>query len=120
MRLIARIILHIIANALAILIAEWILPGFTFWGDWTELLLAAIILGIANSLIKPVLKLLALPIIILTLGLFSVIINIFLLYAVAGIIPSLQIAGFWTALGATFIISIVNNVILSIGKRESE
>ena len=118
MRFLGKIILCIIANALAIMIANRLIPGFVFFGDWTDLLIASVVLGLANSFLKPILKLLAFPIIILTLGLFSIIINIALLYLVAEIVPSVQVDGFWSALGAVIIISFVNYIVLSLGKKK--
>ncbi|HLN19350.1 MAG TPA: phage holin family protein [Patescibacteria group bacterium] len=116
MRFIWRIIIHILANSLAILAADRLIPGFAFFGDWKDLLLAGTILGIINAILKPILKFLALPIIILTLGLFSIIINIALLYFAENFIPQLQIDGFLSALGAVILISIVNNLIIRTAK----
>ena len=120
MRILGRIILHIVANALAIIIANRFVPGFAFFGDSMDLLIASAVLGIVNSLIKPVLKFLAFPIIILTLGLFSVIINIALLYFVSYLLPSIQIDGFWAALWTVLIISLTNGLIFSRGISKEE
>jgi len=112
-----RIIIHIAANAVAILLADRLIPGFVFWGSWADLLVASAVLGIVNSFIRPVLKFLALPIIILTLGLFSLIINIGLLFFTASILPTIQISGFWAAFWAVIIISLTNNIIINIAKK---
>jgi putative membrane protein len=118
MSFLIRIIVHIVANSIAILAADRLIPGFVFFGDWQDLLLAGAILGIINAILKPVLKLLALPVIFLTLGLFSIIINIALLYLAESLIPQLQIDGFWSAAGGVIIISIVNSLIMSIAKNK--
>lgn len=118
MSFLSRIILHIIANSLAILAADRFIPGFAFFGDWQDLLLAGAILGIINAILKPILKFLTLPIIFLTLGIFSIIINIGLLYLAENMIPQLQIDGFFSAAGGVIIISIVNNIIFSIAKKK--
>jgi len=120
MRSLARIILYIIANALAILAADRLIPGFVFFGNWADLLIASAVLGLVNAFLKPILKFLTFPVIILTLGLFSVIINIALLYLVARIVSTIQIDGFWSALGAVIIISLINHIILSSGKKTEE
>lgn len=120
MRFPARILFHILANGLAIILANRLLPGFIFYGDWVDLIIASAVLGIVNSFIKPILKLLTFPVIILTLGIFSIIINIFLLYLVAGIVHTIQIDGFWAAFWAVIIISITNNIIFSIAKQENK
>jgi putative membrane protein len=116
MSFLAKVLVHIIANCAAILVAERLIPGFVFWGNWQDLIIAGAVLGIVNSLIRPVLKLLAFPLILITLGLFSVVINIFLLLLVSHFLPTLQIDGFWSAFWGVIIISIVNNIILSIFK----
>jgi putative membrane protein len=120
MSFLGRIIIYVIANSLAILAADRLIPGFVFFGGWQDLLLAGAILGIINAIIKPILKFLAFPVIFLTLGLFSIIINIALLYLAESLIPQLQIDSFWSALGGVIIISIVNSIILSLAKPKNE
>ncbi|MFQ6003094.1 MAG: phage holin family protein [Candidatus Zixiibacteriota bacterium] len=75
------------------------------------LLLAALILGILNASLRPFLVILTLPITILTLGLFTLVINGFLLYAVSGLVSGFEIASFWKAFWAALLISIVNALI---------
>lgn len=108
------ILIHIFANAAAIWAADYFLPGFNFTGGWKELFLAGAVLGIINSFIRPIVKLIALPVIFLTLGLFTVIINIALLLLAAWLIPDLHITGFWSALWGVVIISFVNHLIIHI------
>lgn len=116
MKLLAKILIHILANSAAILAASRILDGFSFKGNGWDLLIAGAIMGIANSCVKPVLKFLTFPIIFLTLGLFTVIINIILLLLVAKLLPTLAITGFGAAFGGIIIISLVNHIILSLTK----
>ena len=119
MSLLIKIILHIIANAAAIKVADFFISGFNFRGDLSDLILASAILGIVNSFIRPIIKFLSFPIILLTLGLFSIVINIAMLILAAELIPSLAVSGFWAAFWAVLIISLVNNIILSL-TREKE
>ncbi|MFX0538645.1 phage holin family protein [Ornithinimicrobium sp. Y1847] len=74
-----KLILSILANALALWVAAAVLPGISFGGSGTNLALTvlgvAALFGVLNALVKPVLKLLSLPVIVLTLGLFLLIIN---------------------------------------------
>lgn len=116
MNLLARVIIQIFANSLAILAADWLVPGFVFRGDWQDLFFAGAILGIVNSFVRPIIKLLAFPVIILTLGLFAIIINIAMLYFAASLIPSLVISNLWAAFWAVLIISIVNSLVTHIFK----
>lgn len=116
MSFLARIIINIAANCVAILVAERLIPGFVFWGNWQDLIVAGAVLGIANSFVRPIIKILAFPLILITLGLFSVVINIFLLLLVSHFLPTMQIDGFWSAFWAVIIISLINNIILGIAK----
>ena len=75
------------------------------------LMLAALILGILNAILRPVLIILTLPITILSLGLFTLVINGLLLYAVAGLVSGFEITSFWRAFLAALLISVVNALI---------
>lgn len=75
------------------------------------LVLAALILGILNAFFRPFLLLLTLPINLLSLGLFTLVINAFLLYAVSGLVPGFEITSFWKAFWAALLISIVSALI---------
>ena len=77
----------------------------------TVLVLAALILGILNVFVRPILLVLTLPINIVSLGLFTLVINGFLLYATAGLVSGFEITGFWRALLAALLISIVTAMI---------
>jgi putative membrane protein len=120
MSFLAKIIVQILANSLAILAADKLVPGFVFRGDWQELLLAGAVLGIINSFVRPLVKLLAFPFILLTLGLFTLIINIAMLFLAASFIPDLIINGFWAGLWAAIIIGIVNSIVTNIFKPKKE
>ncbi|MBT3355912.1 phage holin family protein [bacterium] len=108
MSFLKKVCFHIISNAIAIYIAAWFISGITFEVTFLNLVKAGALLGLVNSLIKPVIKLLSLPLIFLSLGTFVVIINICLLYFVAGAFDFFTINSFWSALWGVFIISIVN------------
>ncbi|MDR3582951.1 MAG: phage holin family protein [Candidatus Pacebacteria bacterium] len=116
MKLIGKLIVMILANAAAIWAAGRLVPGFNFHGGMWDLLAAGLVLGIVNSFVRPILKLVTLPVILLTLGLFTVIVNIACLLFVAWLLPTLSIAGFWAALWGTVVIGLVNYVILSVIK----
>ena len=105
MKLILRLIINII---LIILIAKFV-PGIFVANIWTAVLVA-IVLGIINVTLKPILVILTLPITILTLGLFSFILNALLLLLVAWLVPGFEIAGFIPALIGSLIISLVHFV----------
>jgi putative membrane protein len=103
-----KAILHILTNALAIYAAVRFIDGISMEINMPNLLLSGALLGVVNVLIKPVLVLFSLPFIILTFGLFTLIINISLLFFVSFLLPSFAIEGFWAAFWGVVIISLVN------------
>jgi putative membrane protein len=108
-------------NAVALYVAVLIVPGIDLRGDWTGILWLALISGLLNALVRPLLKFLTCPLIILTLGLFTIIINTGMLLLTSRIGQALGIGitveGFWPALLGSLVISIVS-VILSIFLRD--
>lgn len=102
-----KLILRLIINALIILIIAEVVPGITVSGFWTAIIVA-IILGLINITLKPILILLTLPINILTLGLFTLIINGLLLWLTAAIVKGFNVAGFWPAFIGALIMSLLH------------
>jgi len=101
-------ILRLVLNTLAFLFTSYILQAFglgfhveNFW--WA--LLAALVIGILNLFLKPLLQLLSLPLTILTFGLFALLINALLFYLAVTIVPGVYVDSFWTALAAWLIYS---------------
>lgn len=110
-----KLILRILINAVAIWLTSLILPGFGFGGTWWELLIVAIIFGLVNALIRPIVKLLTLPISILTLGLFSLVVNALMLLITVWISGSLSLEGnFLQNMITVFIAAIIITVISTI------
>jgi putative membrane protein len=104
-------------NAAALYAAVWLVPGIEFRGDWTGVLWLALISGLLNALVRPLLKFLTCPLIILTLGLFTIVINTVMLLLTSRIGQAfgigLTVDGFWTAVLGSLVISIVS-IIMSI------
>jgi len=105
----AKLLFHIISGILGIYLAVKFVPGVEFTGNFQMLLIIGAVLGLVNFFIKPILKAISLPIRILTLGLFSLIINMAMVWLIEILFPeSLDIKGliplFWT----TVIIWILN------------
>lgn len=113
-----RLIIHILSNALGIWAAARLVPGIFFDGDWKWLILAGAVLGIVNFFVKPVVKIISLPLIWVSLGLFTIVINVLMLNLAAKIVGALVIetwvAGFW----AVIIISSINFITSSLTKEE--
>ena len=102
--------MRLFANALGILLASLIVPGFSFTGSFGTLLGAGLILALASSVVRPILKLLSLPLIIITLGLFLVVINMLVLKIVDYVLESLTIVGIGTLFWGTVVVSLVNGL----------
>ncbi len=100
--------LAIFTVLLAVLAAARFVPGVVYSYEPFSLIKIALILALANALLKPALKLVLSPLILITLGLFTVIINIFLVWLTAYFAPELSITGFWAYLLTTVIVSIFN------------
>lgn len=113
-----RFIVRILGNALAISLTAYFVKGFSFSKDWKLLLLAGLILALFNAILKPILKLISAPLIILTLGLFTLVINMALLWLLTQFLPELKIVGFWAYFWGTIIISLINWVVAGLTKKK--
>jgi putative membrane protein len=107
MGLLSALVLRVAINAGALWIANALWDSVSIHG-WQAYLIGALVLGIANAIIKPILALLTLPLIIVTLGFFYLVINIAMLALAEWIAPNFSIDGFWTYVGTVFIIWAVN------------
>jgi putative membrane protein len=120
--LIAFFVLAWLANALSLAFADWVFDSVEIDGVW-PLVVGGAVLGIANTIIKPILTLLTLPLVILTLGLALFAINVGMLALAEWIAPDFSIDGFWTYVGATIIVWIANYVLHGLfglrGEREA-
>ena len=103
----AKTVLHFLVTAGVFFILGQNLPGFHV-DSWMTAILSALALGAINVTVGPILKFLTFPITLLTLGLFSFVINAALILVVAFLIPGLRINGFWPALVAAVVLSGVN------------
>ena len=104
-------------NTIALYVATWLLPGLAYGTDWWVPLVAGLVFTLANSFLKPVLAILSIPFIIVTLGIFYFLINVFMLYLTHWIVPQFTIDSFWWAALAAVIISIVNGILhVTIGR----
>ncbi|HDI60706.1 MAG TPA: phage holin family protein [Desulfobacteraceae bacterium] len=101
------ILLRWLVQTSAILVAAGLLDGLRINGFFSALFAAAV-LGILNALLRPLLLILTLPINILTFGLFTFVINALMLMMASGVIGGLEVAGFWSAVGASVLISLVS------------
>ncbi len=116
MKLISNIILHLAANILAILLADYLFEGFSFTGNFKDLAIAALVLTAINTFIRPVVTLILSPFILITLGLLSIVINAAILYILDIFQNPISIEGYKTLLLATLIVSAANIVLTASAK----
>lgn len=101
-------LIRIVGNALALYAAYLFVPGFVVNGGIKEYLMAGILLGLLNMIVRPVLKMISLPIIILTLGIFILILDALMLWIVDYIFDFVTIQNIWALIWATILVGIVN------------
>ena len=117
-------VIQLLINAAALWVAELLLPGITFTGEWWMLLVVALIFGLVNTFVRPVLRILTLPITILTLGIFLLVINALMLLLTSFISGELglgfAVTSFVDALLGSVVISLVGialSAVIGTGRR---
>jgi len=106
-------IVRLILNAIALLIVAYLLPGVHVT-SLTGALIAALILGVVNAILRPILIILTLPVVILTLGLFTLVINAITFYLVAQLGIGLSVNGFFSAFLGALVLSIISYLLSSL------
>jgi putative membrane protein len=112
-----RLLGYLLINGLAVFIAGYLLPGINIDSIWTALLVA-IVLGVINMFIRPILVLLTLPITVLTLGLFILILNGLLVILVSNIVPGFTVDNIWWAMLFSLVLSLVSYFLNSLTGNE--
>jgi len=102
-----RLIVHWLINAAALFVLPYILSSVRV-KDFVTALVVALVLGLVNAVIRPVLVLLTLPVTILTLGFFILVINALLFWAVASFVAGFHVAGFWSAFWGAIVYALVS------------
>jgi putative membrane protein len=113
------LLLRWLLSALGLMLVAYLIPGIGVAGFYTALI-AALVLGLINAIIRPVIKILSLPINILTLGLFSLVINALLFWLVSTIVKGFVVTGFWPAFWGALIMSVVGWFANSVLKKDKE
>jgi putative membrane protein len=112
-----RFLVRLLVNAFALWVAVQIVPGISYEGPWAKLLLVALVFGLLNALVRPLLLLLSCPMLILTLGLFTLVINALVLWMTSGLSGGFglgfHVSGFGAAFLGALVISIVS-ILLSV------
>ncbi|OGM98790.1 MAG: hypothetical protein A2817_00255 [Candidatus Yanofskybacteria bacterium RIFCSPHIGHO2_01_FULL_39_8b] len=111
-----RFLARILGNSVALYAASWLVAGFSFTGGIKEYAIAGVALGLLNTAVKPILKFISFPVIILTLGLFMIVINALLLWLVDYIFDFILINDIMSLVWATIVITVVNIIISTLTK----
>jgi putative membrane protein len=108
-------VVRLLVNATALWAATRLVPGVDYIGGWAPFLGVALVFGFVNAFIRPVAKILAFPLIILTLGLFSIVINALMLWLTSALSAAFgfgfHVRGFWAAVFGALVVSIVSTLI---------
>jgi len=102
-----RLLLHWLINAVVLMVLPYVLPSIHV-SSFGAALIGALIIGLLNALIRPILFVLTLPINVLTLGLFTFVINGLLFWAAASLIPGFTVSGFWSAFWGAIVYSLIS------------
>src|SRR6266849_6783165 len=108
-------IVRLLVNAAALWVATRLVPGVTYVGGWLPFVGVALVFGFLNTFIRPIAKVLTFPIIIVTLGLFSLVINALMLWLTSAMSSVLgfgfEVRGFWAAFFGALVVSIVSTLL---------
>lgn len=104
-----RLLINLILTSLAVVIGDFLIPGVALSSFWLAIVVG-LVLGIVNTLVRPIVLLLTLPLNILTLGLFTFVINALMILLTAAIVPGFVVTGFWSALLFSIVISLIKMI----------
>lgn len=107
------LIVRLLLSTLAVIIGAYLIPGVTVDGFVTALIVA-LVLGLLNAVVKPILVILTIPVTILTLGLFLLVINVIIIYFAAYIVPGFSVDGFFPALIFSIVLAVIGWILSSI------
>lgn len=101
-----KLIIKLALNVFTLLIVAYLVPGFKFVDIWSAIV-AAVVIGVVNTFIRPVLQIIFIPLSIITFGITAFLINVVLLWGVSFIVPGFEIENFLTAVFASIVLSLV-------------
>ena len=104
-------LIRIFVNALALGAAAWLFDGIELRGGFFDVLLVALVFGILNAILKPILLFFSLPLLVITLGLFALVVNAAMLLITSRLLEAFEVSGFWTAVFGSIVISLVTMVL---------
>jgi putative membrane protein len=115
-----RALLQIVLNGVAVLAAAYLVPGIVYTGSLPGLLLVGLVIGLVNLIVKPIVTVFSFPLIVITLGLFYLVINGLMLYVASWLLPHhLQVNGCVPAILGGLVIALVNWLVRAFTREES-
>jgi putative membrane protein len=114
------LLLTIVGNALALLATAYFVPGISFSGNWVQLLVAGALFGLLNLIVRPIALFLALPALVLTLGLFYFVLNGLLLWGFSKFMPGYDVNGLVAGILGSLVIMVVNWVVGMFGPKSGK
>ena len=108
-------LVRLLVNAAALWVATRVVPGVSYAGGWTPFIGTAVVFGVVNAFIRPVAKILTCPLIIVTLGLFALVVNGLMLWLTSSLSEALglgfHVSGFWAAVWGALVVSLVSTIL---------
>lgn len=102
-----KLLLRLAINVFALFVVAYLVPGFVLESLWAAVV-AAIIIGVVNTFIRPLVQLIALPLTLLTFGLAAFLVNVLMLWLAAYLVPGFAISSFMTAIIASLLLSVIS------------
>ncbi len=110
-----RFVIRLLVNAAALWVATRLVSGVTFMGGWISLFSVAFVFGFVNAFIRPIAKILTFPLIIVTLGIFALVVNGLMLWLTSSLSVALglgfHVAGFWPAFWGALVVSLISTLL---------
>ncbi len=102
-----KLLITLVLNVFALLVVSYLVPGFSFDSLWATIV-TAIVIGVVNTFIRPVLQIIFIPLTVITFGITAFLINVVLLWGVSFVVPGFEIENFMTAVIASIALSLVS------------
>lgn len=114
-----KLIIKIALNVFALLIVSYLIPGFSFDGLWA-IVVAAVVIGVVNTYIRPILQIIFIPLTIITLGISAFLINVVLLWGTSFLVPGFEIESFTTAVISSIVLSLTSMFLHKLGEEKKD
>ncbi|GAB3572853.1 phage holin family protein [Spirosoma luteolum] len=105
------LLIRILISAVAVYVASMVIPGIQVTGGASTYLIVAIVLGLLNAFVKPILTILTIPITVMTLGLFLLVINVLMVYLAASLVSGFAVTGVIAALLFSIVVSLITSLL---------